>query len=148
MAAAADQGAESLDPVLTLLRQLLEVAAAINTGVRGVLAKFELTNSMSALLWMLDPDRPPLRMREIARALGCDPSNVTLIGDKLEQAGLVTRQAHPDDRRSRVLALTDTGKDLRERLLAHLAAATALPSLTARERHQLRQLLVKLRGNP
>ncbi len=146
--AAADQGAESLDPVLTLLRQLLEVSAAINTGVRGVLAKFELTDSMSALLWMLDPDRPPLRMREIARALGCDPSNVTLIGDKLEQAGLVTRQAHPDDRRSRVLALTTTGKDLRERLLAHLTAATALPSLTARERHQLGQLLVKLGGNP
>ncbi len=145
---AADHDAERLDPVLTLLRQLLGVSAAINTGVRGVLAKFELTDSMSALLWMLDPDRPPLRMREIARALGCDPSNVTLIGDKLEQAGLVTRQAHPDDRRSRVLALTDTGKDLRERLLAHLAAVTALPSLTARERHQLGQLLVKLRGNP
>ncbi len=148
MAAAADQDAESLYPVLTLLRQLLEVSAAINTGVRGVLATFELTDSMSALLWMLDPDRPPLRMREIARALGCDPSNVTLIGDKLEQAGLVTRQAHPDDRRSRVLALTDTGKDLRERLLAHLTAATPLPSLTARERHQLGQLLVKLGGNP
>ncbi len=146
--AAADQGAESLDPVLTLLRQLLEVSAAIDTGVRGVLAKFELTDSMSALLWMLDPDRPPLRMREIARALGCDPSNVTLIVDKLEQAGLVTRQAHPDDRRSRVLALTDTGKDLRERLLVHLTAATPLPSLTARERHQLGQLLVKLGGNP
>jgi len=83
-------------------------------------------------------------MREIARALGCDPSNVTLIGDKLEQAGLVTRQAHSDDRRSRVLTLTDTGRQLRERLLTRLVAATPLPSLTAREQHQLGRLLAKL----
>lgn len=108
----------------------------------------DVSGSASGLLWLLDPDQPPLRMREIARSLGCDPSNVTLIGDKLEQAGLVTRQAHPDDRRSRVLALTDTGRQLRERLLARLVAATSLPTLTTREQHQLGQLLAKLASAP
>lgn len=132
------------DSVPTLLRQLFAVSAALNAGVSQVLAEFDLSGSASGLLWLLDPDRPPLRMREIARALGCDPSNVTLIGDKLEQVCLVTRQAHPDDRRSRVLALTDTGTQLRERLLARLVAATPLPTLTAREQHQLGQLLSKL----
>lgn len=137
-------GVRGPDPVLTLLRQLFEVAAALNAGVSQVLAEFDLSGSASGLLWMLDPDRPPLRMREIARALGCDPSNVTLIADKLEQAGLVTRQAHPDDKRSRVMALTDTGTELRARLLARLVAATPLPSLTAREQHQLGRLLARL----
>ncbi len=136
------------DPVLTLLRRLFEVATALNTGVSQVLAEFDLSGSASGLLWLLDPDRPPLRMREIARALGCDPSNVTLIADKLEQAGRVTRQAHPHDRRSRVLALTDTGRQLRERLLTRLVAATPLPTLTAREQHQLGQLLTKLGSAP
>lgn len=146
--AATDQHVQGTEPLLTLLRQLFEVSAAINASVREVLADFELTESMSGLLWMLDPDRPPLRMREIARALGCDPSNVTLIGDKLEHAGLVTRSAHPDDRRSRVLSLTATGTNLRARLLQHLSAATPLPTLTARERHQLSQILSKLGGKP
>lgn len=134
------------DPVLTLLRQLFEVSAALNAAVSQVLAEFDLSGSASGLLWLLDPDRPPLRMREMARALGCDPSNVTLIGDKLEQAGLVTRQAHSNDRRSRVLALTASGLQLRERLLTRLVAATPLPTLSAREQHQLGQLLAKL-GN-
>ena len=93
------------------------VSASLDHEVRQVLAGLDLSASASGLLWMLDPARPPLRLREIARALDCDPSNVTLIGDKLQRAGLVTRQAHPDDRRSRVLALTPAGRRLRERLL-------------------------------
>jgi len=132
------------DPVLTLLQQLFEVSADLNTGVREVLAELDLSESASGLLWMLAPDRPPLRMREIARALRCDPSNVTLLGDKLQHAGLVTRQAHPADRRSRVLVLTDTGSALRERLLARLVAATPVSTLTAREQQQLGHLLSRL----
>lgn len=136
------------DPVLTLLQQLFAVSTALNTEVRQVLAEFNLSDTASGLLWMLDPDRPPRRMREIARALGCDPSNVTLIGDQLQHAGLVTRQAHPDDRRSRVLALTEAGRQVRVRLLARLVAATPLSALTAREQHQLGQLLTKLGSTP
>ena len=145
---ATDRNLDGPDPVPLLLQQLFQVSAAINSAVREVLAEFELTDSMSGLLWALDPDRPPLRMREIARTLGCDPSNVTLIGDKLERAGLVVRHDHPDDRRSRVLALTGAGRDLRERLLAHLVTATPLRTLTARERHQLAQILGKLGATP
>lgn len=140
----ASESRQDPDPVLTLLRQFFEVSATVNADVRDVLAEFDLTDSMSTLLWMLDPERPPLRMRELARGLSCDPSNVTLIGDKLEQAGLVTRQSHPDDRRARVLALTDRGRDIRRTLLPRLVAATPLPHLTVREQHQLGQLLVKL----
>ena len=76
------------DPTLTLLHQLFEVSATLNTEVRQVLAEFDLSDTASGLLWMLDPDRPPLRMREIARALGCDPSNVTLLGDQLQHPGV------------------------------------------------------------
>ena len=136
------------EPVLVLLRQLLQVSATTDGAVRQVLAEFDLSASTSGLLWMLDPDRPPLRMREIARALGCDPSNVTLLGDKLEQAGLVTRQPHPDDRRSRMLTLTAAGRQLRGQLLARLVATTPLTALTDRERQQLGRLLSKLADRP
>lgn len=132
------------DRVLPLLQQLFEVSAALNVEVGKALTEFDVSGSVGGLLWLLDPDRPPLRMREIARSLGCDPSNVTLMGDKLEQAGLVTRRTHPDDKRSRVLELTEPGRDLRRRLLTRLVAATPLPTLTAREQDQLRHLLTKL----
>lgn len=134
--------------VLELLQQLFAVSGAVNAEVRGVLAEFDLSDTASGLLWLLDPDQPPLRMREIAAILGCDPSNVTLIGDKLQHAGLVIRQAHPQDRRSRVLALTDTGSQLRKRLLGRLGGATPLSTLTARERQQLGHLLTKLGSSP
>ena len=135
------------DEILLLVRQLREVSSAIDAGVRDVLADFELTESAGALLWMLAPGGPPRRMRELAGALGCDPSNVTLIGDRLAVAGLVVRRPHPEDRRSRVMVLTEAGAELRRRLLRHLAAATPVPGLSARERRQLGQLLVKLGAN-
>jgi DNA-binding MarR family transcriptional regulator len=133
------------DLPIALLKQLVDVSATISTDVRAVLSDLDLTDMMSGLLWTLDPDRPPLRMREIARRLGCDPSNVTLVGDKLERAGLATRQPHPEDRRSRTLILTERGRELREQVLRRAVAATLLPTLSRREQEQLSQLLTKLR---
>ena len=132
------------DPLVVLLKQLIDVSTTINADVRAVLADLDLTDMMSGLLWTLDPDRPPLRMREIAQRLGCDPSNVTLIGDKLERAGLATRAPHPEDRRSRALLLTERGRELRGQVLRRAVDATLLPTLSRREQAQLGHLLTKL----
>ncbi len=133
-----------LDPPLALLRQLFEFSTLTSTRLRRVLEDFELTESMAGVLWTLDSGQPPVSMRELARRIGCDPSNITLIGDKLERAGLVERRPHPGDGRARVLALTDAGLTLRARLLDRLIATTPLPTLTAREQQQLGDLLNKL----
>ncbi len=135
---------ERLDPPLALLRQLFEFSTLTSTRLRRVLEDFELTESMAGVLWTLDSGQPPVPMRELARRIGCDPSNVTLIGDKLQRAGLVERQPHPSDGRARVLALTDAGRALRARLLDRLVATTPLPTLTTREQQQLSNLLNKL----
>lgn len=136
------------DPLVLLLKQLIDVSATINADVRAVLADLDLTDMMSGLLWTLDPDRPPLRMREIAQRLGCDPSNVTLVGDKLERAGLATREPHPQDRRSRALVLTERGRELRGQVLRRAVTATLLPNLSRREQEQLSHLLTKLGKKP
>lgn len=135
---------ERLGPPLALLRQLFEFSTLTSTRLRRVLEDFELTESMAGVLWTLDSGQPPVSMRELARRIGCDPSNITLIGDKLERAGLVERRPHPGDGRARVLALTDAGLALRARLLDRLVATTPLPTLTAREQQQLSDLLNKL----
>ncbi len=105
---------------------------------------FDLTESMAGVLWTLDSSQPPVPMRELARRIGCDPSNVTLIGDKRQRAGLVERQPHPSDGRARVLALTDAGRAFRKRLLDRLVATTPLSTLTVSEQQQLSDLLNKL----
>jgi DNA-binding MarR family transcriptional regulator len=89
---------------------------------------------MAGVLWALDPAKPAVPMRELARRLRCDPSNVTLIGDRLEQAGLVVRRPHPSDGRSRILALTASGLERRAQLLQRLLDTTPLKGLSPRER--------------
>ncbi|HTJ59505.1 MAG TPA: MarR family transcriptional regulator [Devosiaceae bacterium] len=55
----------------------------------------------------------PMRMGEIATALCCLPSSVTAIVDRLDAAGLVSREPDPDDRRAKRLALTAEGHKVR-----------------------------------
>ncbi|WP_344518028.1 MarR family winged helix-turn-helix transcriptional regulator, partial [Streptomyces paradoxus] len=53
-----------------------------------------------------------LPMRRIAERLGAEPSNLTGIVDKLETRGLLERQPDPGDRRVKILAITDTGREM------------------------------------
>jgi len=66
--------------------------------------------------------------------------------DKLETAGLVERRRDPDDRRGTLVALSDTGFVLIDRLMAlHVANQTRLlAGLTDEERTELTRLLGKL----
>lgn len=132
----------------TLVRAFYEVSAAANLQMRTLLDGLHLTEAMAGLLWMLDPALPPASMRELARGLGCDPSNVTLIGDKIEQAGLAVRQVNPNDARSRNLTLTAAGLTLRAQLFDQLVALTPLASLSRAEQQQLVSVLYKLGATP
>jgi DNA-binding MarR family transcriptional regulator len=87
----------------------------------------------------------PAPMRAMAAALGCDASYVTLLTDRLERAGLVERRPDPADRRVRNLALTETGRATRERLVATIhATSPALANLDAGDRLRFLALLRKL----
>jgi DNA-binding MarR family transcriptional regulator len=60
-------------------------------------------------------------MGELAGYLGCDTSNVTGITDRLEERGLVRREAAESDRRVKLLVLTPKGEKLRAKLTEKLA---------------------------
>lgn len=51
----------------------------------------------------------PMTLREIAQVAEVDPSAATVAVDRLEHRGLVRRQPHPDDKRRRLVHLTDEG---------------------------------------
>ena len=101
----------------------------------AVCAEFDLTPMQGHVLRTLDPERP-LAMSTLAQELVCDASNVTGIVDKLESRGLIARQGAEGDRRIKMLAVTEKGRQLREQLWARTMepprAVTALPEETRR----------------
>jgi len=66
--------------------------------------------------------------------------------NRLDRLGLVIREPNPDDGRGKFVRLTDTGRELLDRVLPdHLATEREiLASLTAAERDTLAGLLSKL----
>jgi DNA-binding MarR family transcriptional regulator len=132
---------------LALLQQLCDVADDLNEDMADALRESGLSKSQAAMLWALSPSTPPVPMRELARRLHCDPSNITLLGDQLETVGLVQRRPDPTDGRRRVLVLTDQGLALWSRLLERMQQRSALFTLTVEEQNQLLGLLEKVQTN-
>jgi DNA-binding MarR family transcriptional regulator len=86
--------------------------------------------------------RKPMSMRELARALGIDPPNATVVVDDLESLGLVRRRPHPTDGRAKVVEATRKGKDMARRADAILATPPpALSDLGTDDLEALRRIL-------
>ncbi|WP_241968329.1 MarR family transcriptional regulator [Streptomyces sp. ICBB 8177] len=108
-------------------------------------ARHQLTGAQARVLGLLS--REPMPMRRIAEQLKCEPSNVTGIVDRLEARGLVERRPDPADRRVKLAAATDTGKDTATRLRASLGfAREPLAALSEHDRTTLRDLLRQMLG--
>ncbi|WP_335935992.1 MarR family winged helix-turn-helix transcriptional regulator [Streptomyces sp. PTD5-9] len=91
----------------------------------------------------------PARQSELIRVMDLDPSTVTKMLQRLEQAGHVRRSPDPDDRRAVLVEATEAScalhtaverawTDLEERTLTGLAPA---------EREELARLLAKVEEN-
>jgi DNA-binding MarR family transcriptional regulator len=90
--------------------------------------------------------RQPMSMRDLAALLGMDPPNLTAVVDDLERSGLVERQAHPTDRRVKLVAATPAGASLAQRAQEILdRPPPGLSDLPAAELETLVQLLRRVR---
>ncbi|MVA77511.1 MarR family transcriptional regulator [Auraticoccus sp. F435] len=90
----------------------------------------------------------PLRIQELATALGLDASTVSRHVTALERCGLLTRVPDPDDGRARRIILTATGaatwsrdRDARRDLVRRMLARWPLD-----DRRRLTSLLTQLNG--
>jgi DNA-binding MarR family transcriptional regulator len=87
----------------------------------------------------------PLRMHELAARLTTDRPYTTLIVDDLERRGLVVRTVAADDRRAKVVTLTDAGRALALQAEATLSRPPeAFAKLGADELAELDRLLARL----
>lgn len=118
-----------------------EVTRQTDDRIAGVLAAHGLTPVTAFALWAVDPDGPPPTMRTLAERMHCNASNLTYICDQLVRAGLAERRNAADDRRQRVLVLTDAGRDARSRVVGAVLRESPLAVLPEGD---LRQLVAML----
>lgn len=82
----------------------------------------------------------------LGRVTALDRTTVLVVIGKLAGRGLVTRTQSTEDKRSKIVDVTDEGRELLARVLPHVAHAQErmLEPLGARERGQLLALLAKM----
>jgi DNA-binding MarR family transcriptional regulator len=87
----------------------------------------------------------PQRMSDLTVMLSTDKPYTTLIVDDLERRGLVERSVHPDDRRCKVVTLTEAGREVAARAESIIARPPkSLLALDGEELTALERLLAKL----
>ncbi|WP_319430304.1 MarR family winged helix-turn-helix transcriptional regulator [Mycobacterium sp. RTGN5] len=87
----------------------------------------------------------PMTVKEVAEAATIDAPAATVAVNDLEARGLVIRQPHPDNRRCKLVSLTEAGRDV----IAVLddtddPAPEALAALDEQDLHALRTILARL----
>ena len=86
----------------------------------------------------------------LAQSLGLDKTTMTSLLDRLEAAGLVTRDHDRRDRRARIPGLTEAGTRVQHELIAarDRAEGAMLSQLSADEQRVLRAMLSRLADGP
>ncbi|MFD7505062.1 MarR family winged helix-turn-helix transcriptional regulator [Streptomyces sp. NPDC059850] len=136
----------TIDPLTLEVVELIgTIVARYHEEYEEAAAKHALTGAQARVLGLLS--RGPTPMRRIAQQLKCEPSNVTGIVDRLESRGLAERRLDPADRRVKLAAATETGRETAARLRGSLDfAREPLAGLSADERTVLRDLLQRMLG--
>ncbi len=107
--------------------------------IPAIASELDLSPPQAIVLRLLAEPRP---MGELATAMFCDNSNITGIVDRLEERGLVERQADEHDRRVKLIAATAAGRKLRDRFNRRLATPPAMiADIPEADLRQLRDIL-------
>ncbi|MEN9385074.1 MAG: hypothetical protein RL323_2217 [Pseudomonadota bacterium] len=91
-------------------------------------------------------NQPGVDQRTLASGIAQDTSTTAGVVERLETRGLITRSVSAQDRRVRLLEITDAGIGLLQTLVPHMLQAQErlLAPLSADERHTFMTLLQRL----
>lgn len=95
-------------------------------------------------------DRSAIRTQAaLAAAIGADKTRIIAILDELQQNGLIERMADPEDRRARLLAITDEGRRLKDAVQTEIQRGEErwLGKLSATDRAVFLRVLQELSGS-
>ncbi|MER5886378.1 MarR family transcriptional regulator [Streptomyces sp. NPDC001941] len=127
----------------------LSVAARLHRIAAGRLLRELGVYPGQELLMMRLWGAGPVRQSELIKAMDLDPSTVTKMVQRLEQAGHLRRTPDPADRRAVLVEATEDSCDLHRQVEAAWAELEdrTLAGFTARERAEFGRLLDKAAGN-
>jgi DNA-binding MarR family transcriptional regulator len=98
---------------------LAPLLRALMAAEEPVLAAHGLT--MWGYVVLLALDRSSMRTQAaLAEAIGADKTRIIATLDELQQRGHIDRQPDPDDRRVRLLAITDSGRAVKDAAQAEI----------------------------
>ncbi|MFH9398950.1 MarR family winged helix-turn-helix transcriptional regulator [Streptomyces sp. NPDC017638] len=143
-----DTPAPPVDAGGEISHTISRVARAHRAAAGQLLRRLGLYPGQELLLMRLW-ESGPQRQSALIKELDLDPSTVTRMVQRLEQAGFVTRGADPGDRRAVLVTATEAGEALREgvgRMWQELEERT-LAGLGEDERAHLARLLAALERN-
>src|SRR5713226_499970 len=89
---------------------VLHASSVLESRREARLSEVGLSLPKLAALNQLTEAGESLPLGQLAERLSCVKSNVTQLVDRLEADGLVSREGDPNDRRSRLAVLTESGK--------------------------------------
>ena len=136
MADGEDPGREAWMLLFELFRSQRRELTALHTEIGLNMAQAHLLKSIER------PGGAP--MSELAEALICDNSYITGLVDKLEDKGLVQRLASPDDRRVKLIALTEAGTAIREKIVLRFSQPPPfIDALPLEDKRALRDIFMK-----
>lgn len=126
-----------------LARRFQQIAVAVFHAEVGA-AGSDLTPVQYAALSKV-AGNPGLDQATLAGLIAYDRTTIGGVVDRLVEKGFVARAINPDDRRARVLEITEKGRRLLERIEPAVQAAqrAMLGGLTDREAQELMRLLRK-----
>lgn len=127
---------------------LLHRAAQHLRGVTGQQAERHGLQLRDYIVLSALTSSPGLTQSELGKTLGLDKTTLMSQLDRLERRGLVTRNAHPSDRRLRIPAITQAGEELRATVAraCDAAEASALTGFDPTQIDTLRHMLVAIIG--
>lgn len=145
----------------SLCQQLVVVGGDLAEVFERLARRYGLTlvqyNTLN-LVARLDPE--PQEPWQLAQVLAIGSNHITMVLDRLEEHGLVTRGPHPSDGRRRLVRVTAAGTELAGRVRSSLGDVEAklvdaalqpdeqreLERLSAQLRHAIRELVIPVRG--
>lgn len=131
---------------LRLWLRALSFTSMVEQRVRSLLhANFGVTLPRFDVMAALYDAPAGLSMGEVSRRLMVSNGNVTGIVERLEREGLVWRRINPDDRRSQLVRLSDSGRTTFEEMAEPHEGwiSSMLSGLSEEEVEQLKYLIGK-----
>ncbi len=126
------------------------LAMLLSDASRAIRRQFEAqtaTYGLSATQWRLlglTLRNGPMTQAMLAERLDVEPMSVSRLIDRMEQSGWVVRAPHPEDRRARIVLLTDRAREAApevKRVLQDICAE-ALTTLSEDERRTFEKALL------